>query len=132
MLNIKKTLKNILKFLALWNQELTMSNQNWSSGNCTVTNSSKYCVFLVSQANSDVLVYKNPEGTYVEGSKASGNATSGNYNQYIRTFNASVSGDVWTLNWAKQLTHSTSSTYHTSGTTQAITRVVGLIPKLGA
>lgn len=130
--DMSNALNYIVDIFNMFNKDLAMSNTNWTSGSCTITDSSKYSLFLVSQANSDILVHKNPAGTYVEGCKISGNSANGNYNQYARVFAASVSGDVWTLQWAKQLTHSTSSTYHTSGTTQAITRVVGLIPILGA
>lgn len=130
LLGIQATLEKILDRLSLFGKQLTMSNNNWSSGTCTVTDSSKYMVFLIVQGGGSLIAYRDtPTGTTIRGDAISGNATSGNYNQYARAFGATTNGDVWTHYWSKQLSHVTSSGYHTSGTEQAVTAIYGLIPK---
>lgn len=131
MIQIDTLLGHILDFIWLIDMPL-VTNKNWSSGTLTVPGSSKYRVFEVIQGGSSVLCERY--GNYVYGSAISGNTTSGNYNQYARTFSASAdwSTEVWTLRWAKQLSHVTTSGYHTSGTEQAITEIRGLIPLRGA
>lgn len=125
-LSQKALFAKIVEFIALIGQPLSMSNNNWTSGSCTITDSSKYLGFYVVQAGA--LVWAMKEGNAVRGSAISGNSDSGNYNQYVRVFGAQVSGDVWTMEWAKQLSHVASASYHVSGQEQAVTKVYGIIP----
>ena len=132
MLAVKDLLEHLLKRLALYDQSLSMSVASWTTGNCTVTNSSKYRVFEVVQGGASCIAIRY--GNSVRGFAISGNASSGNYNQYVRAFGASVnwSTEVWTMEWAKQLSHVTTSSYHTSGAEQAVTEIRGLIPLYNA
>ena len=125
--NLQTILEKILERLSLFDAPL-VTGANWSSGALTVPGSAKYRAFELVQAGASVVAFRY--GNSIRGFALSGNATSGNYNQYIRAFGASVnwSTEVWTLEWAKQLSHVTSSGYHTSGTTQSITEIRGLIP----
>lgn len=132
MLAVKDLLEHLLKRLALYDKSLSMSVASWTTGNCTVTNSSKYRVFEIVQGGASCIAIRY--GNDVRGFAISGNSSSGNYNQYIRAFGATVnwSTEVWTMSWAKQLSHVTTSSYHTSGAEQAVTEIRGLIPLYNA
>lgn len=123
-LEIKKSLKNIFAFCSLFGRELTMSVSSWSSGNCTVTNSSKYLAYILMQDGYPIIAVR--DGTRIVGT----NVTQSNGTQYVRTFSATTSDDVWTMAWARQLTHNATGN-HSGNTGQAITKVVGLVPIVG-
>lgn len=127
-LAIKGLFNRIATFISLIGQPLSMSNNNWTSGNCTIVDSNKYIGFYVIQGGAVVWAMKEPGGNAIRGLSMSGNADSNNWNQYARTFGASVSGDVWTMQWAKQVSHVGTASYHTSGQDQAVTKVYGIIP----
>lgn len=127
LLGIQALLEKILDRLALYDKPL-VTNANWSSGTLSVPGSSKYRVFEVVQGGAATICTRY--GNDLRGFSLSGNSTANNWNQYVRAFGATAdwSTEVWTLEWAKQLSHVTSSGYHTSGTTQAVTEIRGLIP----
>lgn len=130
MLTLLTQIKLITQYITKFGKQLTMSNTNWSSGTCTVTGSSDYWVYAIVQGGAIVLAHRDPTGTAIRGIAASGSNSSGNYNQYVRVFGATMnlSTEVWTMEWAKQVSHITTSGYHTSGTEQAVTKIYGLIP----
>lgn len=127
LLIIQTLLEKILDRIALYDKPL-VTNANWSSGTLSVPGSSKYRVFEVVQGGAATICTRY--GNDLRGFSLSGNSTANNWNQYVRAFGATAdwSTEVWTLEWAKQLSHVTSSGYHTSGTTQAVTEIRGLIP----
>ena len=134
LLDIKSLLEHLVNRFSLIGKELPMTSggeavSSWSSGTVPVEGSSKYMAFLIIQGGGTLIAYRDsPTGSVIRGDAISGNATSGNYNQYVRAFGATTAGEGGTHYWSKQLSHVTSSGYHTSGTEQAITKIYGLIP----
>ena len=110
MINIIKLFEKILTFISLFNKELDMTTSSWTSGTCTVTNSSKYSVFIIIQNNEPIIAtrYNN----LIKGSSVSEN--------YAVAFQATDNEEVWTLSYAKQVSPSSVS--------QSVTKIIGLIP----
>ena len=108
-------------------QKTLLWSGSWSSSTISVPNWSDYYVYLVVLDGTPVLCSRN--GTLIRGACIAGNTTSGNYTEYVRTFgaNATEGTNTWTLKWSNGLTHSTSSTYHTSGTDYTVTYIYGII-----
>lgn len=121
---INDSLSYLADKVALIGKHLTMSRTPWSSGSCTIEDSSKYIAFLV-YAGSPMIALPNEDGSIVAGySVLAATSTA----QYIRTFTAAVSGDTWTLTNVLQMGHNANGN-HGGGTTPSISFVVGLIPK---
>ena len=124
MINIIKLFIQILNFISLFNKDLTMSVNPWSTGDCVVANSSKYSIFVLMQSTVPVIAvrYNNSIVGF------SVIKLSDSYGQNIRTFQAVANGDTWTMTGgAHALAHNASST-HGSGLDQSITAIRGLVP----
>lgn len=118
------TLDNMMEYLAdkisLIGKTLTMSNNSWTSGSCTITDSSKYRVFII-WAGTPCLGIRYDNQMYAFGLAGGASAV------YTRAFDCTVSGDTWTIAQIIQLGH-TASSNHGAKATPTITNVIGLIP----
>lgn len=121
-------------FVNTFGRELEMSVNPWSSGECVVTGSDDYMVFLIVQRHGTTPgVYEDPmigclHNGYIWASLATGNEDSTNYTQTIRTFSARTNGDTWTMRFAKEVSHRAGSD-HGAGSDDYIVKIIGLIPK---
>ncbi len=128
--DVSNALKLLFDKVSLFDQQLTMSRTPWSSGECTVTNSSKYRAFMgvvgPSGGNSfPILIIRL--NTQLVGYNIFTNTTAGNYNQYTMSFRAMIDGEVWTMQAARQITH--VGTGNHGGTTDLVVNSIrGLIP----
>lgn len=103
------------------------SGAEWSSGSKTIPDSDKYLAFIIVQSQNPIIAVRN--GNIINGFAITSNETANT--QYTRAFRATISNDTtWTIGWAKQLNHNPSGN-HNAGDTHSITKVVGLVPKLG-
>lgn len=125
MANLDQIVDYLASKVSLIGKPLTMSNTNWSSGSCTVQDSSKYLCFLVWAGGSPMFASFNMNGTEVSGYSIAATTTTA---QYARTFSASVSGDTWTMNNIRMIGHNAGGN-HSSGSASTITWIIGLIPK---
>ena len=124
MINIIKLFIKILSFISLFDKELTMSVNPWSTGDCVVSDSSKYSIFMLVQSTVPVIAIRN--GNSIIGFSVI--KLSDSNGQNIRTFQAVANGDIWTMTGgAHALVHNPSST-HGSGLDQSITAIRGLVP----
>lgn len=122
MIDIIKLFEKILTFISLFNKELDMTVSPWTSGNCEVTNSSKYSVFIIIQNGEPIIAIRNDNDIIgFSVSIATGNS------EYVKAFKATTNSDTWTLSYSNQLTHTASSS-HDAGTSQSVTKIIGLIP----
>ena len=94
----------------------------WSSGSITVPNSSKYHSFIVISGNIPIVCYRNSAGRI-----SGASATTPDNTRYDRLFAATADGDVWTMNWIKELRHNANSN-HSAFTTSNVTEIIGLDP----
>lgn len=127
-------IKNIVNSNAIIQDKIYQYIQNrykslwtgtWASGSLTVTDSSKYNSFIVTVGNIPVVCYKTSAGR-VAGASAS---APGSGARYDRLFSATTNGDVWTIEWLKELTHNANAGHGAFGTS-SITEIVGLDPIL--
>lgn len=121
MINIIELFKQILTFIKYFNKELTMSTTPWSTGNCTITNISKYMLVMFIDNNNNFLIGLNYDGII-----RAFNVT-GTSNFYTRILSANCSGDVCTMEYSAQLTHYVSGN-HSDLTATSIIKCIGLIP----
>lgn len=105
------------------NRYKTLWTGSWNSGSLTVTGSSSYNSFIVTAGNIPFVCYKTSAGR-VAGTSAS---SPGSVSRYDRLFAASTSGDVWTIEWLKELVHNANGSHGSFGTS-TITEIVGLDP----
>lgn len=120
MLKIKALFSKVLQWITLFNVELTMSNSNWSSGTCTITNISKYSVVMMVVGSDHMLLVRNNNG--FRGCIVTGGTT-----QYITDVYFTTNGDTCTWGYASQVTH-TQNGNHGTASSRAISKCVGLIP----
>ena len=128
--DVSNALKLLLDKVGLFDQQLTMSRTPWSSGVCSVTNSSKYRAFMgvvsASGGNSfPILILRL--NTQLVGYNVFTNTTSGNYNQYTMSFRATIDGEDWTMQACRQITH-VGTGQHGGGTELVVNSIRGLIP----
>lgn len=107
-------------------KNLTLSNSNWTSGNCTVSGSSKYLVFLVYIGDQMCLAYRSDSHIYGYGASAASGGT-----VWERSLDISVNGDVWTYNYTSVIGHFPSSNHSSAITGSKIAKVIGLVPNWG-
>lgn len=126
MANLDQIMDYVADKFGLFGKQLTMSNTSWSSGSCTVTDSSKYLCFLIWAGGSPMFASFDENGTTVYGFSIASTTTNSHYS---RTFSATVSGDIWTISAHSMLGH-TQSSNHNAGSATTINWIVGLIPKM--
>ena len=124
MINIIKLFIKILSFISLFDRELTMSVTPWSSGNCTITDSSKYAAFIITVNSYPIIAIR--DGDLISGFSVTASASLEN----IRSFSARTNGDIWTLSYSYSLRHTASGSHNAmeDSTTYSISKVVGLVP----
>lgn len=123
MINLKKMLFEILSSFGMFGKEL-WSGSDWSSGSKTIPYSDKYLAYIIVQSQNSIIAVRN--GNIVNGFAITSSANSNT--QYIRAFRATVSNSTtWTIGWVNQLNHNASGN-HNAGASQAITKIIGLIP----
>ena len=124
--NLNQIIKYLADFAGSVYKELTMSNTNWNSGSCTITDSSKYCLFVCWAGVPTIAVRTpHPSGDKIYAFSIADAGTG----QVTRAFNCTVNGDTWTITQIGQVGH-TAGSNHGSKATPSITMVVGLLPKL--
>lgn len=123
------TNNDILEYLAdkvsLIGKELTMSNANWSSGSCTITDASKYSVLLL-YAGAPMIALRATSGEKTSIIHAY-SVTPISNGQVIRSFDLRIDGDELTFQNNSQMTHSASSNHGAKSST-TVTQCFGLIP----
>lgn len=105
----------------------TLWTGSWSSGSITVPDSALYLAYAIYQNNQWCIALRDETNNRIDGAWITGGSV---YHQYSRVFRATVNGNIWTLSWAKEITH-TASSNHSAGISQTVTKIVGLIPKVG-
>lgn len=121
MINIIELFKQILTFITYFNKELSMSSATWSSGDCTITNISRYMLVMFIDNSDNYLIGINYDGTIRAFS------VTGTTSFYTQVLYATCNGDTCTLTGAAQLTH-TASSNHSASTALSIKKCIGLIP----
>jgi hypothetical protein len=113
--DIEASLGNINK--PLW-------SGNWTSGDITVTGSSAYRVFLVDLGTTiSLLAVKGSAGTLIRG--INGTWQTSSLYQGTPLFEASISGETWTLVASNRIYHQPLDG-HTTTTDMAVTAINGL------
>lgn len=100
------------------------SGTAWSSGTKTISGSSKYSMYLVIVGGNNAVAVRN--GNTIQGFAM----TKWNQTHYTTVFDATLSGDVWTLTQPIELPHQ-ASTNHGATSNKSITKVIGLVPNWG-
>lgn len=126
---MSSALNAVYERLKLFDQQLEMSVNPWTSGSCTVVGSNKYRMFMgvVNSGGSSFPMLIVRLNTALIGDVIYTNTTAGSYNQYSMSLRATISGDVWTMQAARQITH-VGTGNHGGGLDLTVTSIRGMIP----
>lgn len=101
----------------------TLWTGKWANGSITVPDTDKYSLFLADPGSQYYILVVKGNST-VTGCSVAPVAVG---NQYIRSLNATINGNTWTMVAAKQVPHMQGST-HGAASDITISKIIGLVP----